>query len=79
MFHVLVVQSGIVVEKTNFEKNWVSELSCLGNFNVDAHVKTTLKCFQLIFRKSLGGYSLNCFEVIQFFSSWGEGSKSPSV
>ena len=39
-FHVLVVQNGIVVEKTNFEKKLGVRTQL--PWCVDAHVKTTL-------------------------------------
>lgn len=36
---------------------WFSKLGCHGKVNVDVHLATTLKCFQIIFSKTLQYFS----------------------
>ena len=68
-FHVLVVQNGIVVEKTNFGKK-------LG-VRTQLPWQLQLKCFQISFRKSLCAWwsqlkviSLKLFYYQSFFKTW---------
>ena len=75
-FHVLVVQNGIVVEKTSFGKKIGCQNSVALATSMLMHMsKRRLNVSRQVLGKVfvLGGHSLNCFEVIQFFSSWGEG------
>ena len=57
-------------------KKPLPKLGCHGSVNVDVHVTMTLKCSQ---KKSkvkvptIGGHSLNVFEVIQLFNDGGRG------